>query len=185
MLDLKSLISVSIEKALNALTPKLSVPLAASGWTLYYIHTRHIMLLPSTVVVSALVVAVLCSFHALTSLVVRLWLIAQGLWQYHRERKRITGELDYLTGKEREILSYLLEKKQKTFEVLPDGEEAKTLIAKGLVVLTARRPPAIHRDITVEVPTHVWKLLLSRHEMFPYTPPKTEKVPWRTPWMAR
>ena len=39
---------------------------------------------------------------------------------------------------EREIIAYLLENRQKMFEVRPDGEETATLLAKGFVVHEVR-----------------------------------------------
>lgn len=102
-----------------------------------------------------------------------------------RDKRRIQKELNYLTPKERAIIAYLLAKKQKVFEVLPDGEEAATLIAKGFVVVAKRRPPAVHRDIIVEVPEHVWEVLLKNRAKFPYEGREPERAPWRTPWMAR
>lgn len=126
------------------------------------------------------------------SLFASFWNATKALRQHlvekflqHRDKKRLEKELEFMTPKEREIIAYLLAKKQKVFEVLPDGEQASTLIAKGFVVRTARKPPALHRDITVEIPAHVWDVLSKHQDSFPYQPSKSEAHAWRTSWMAR
>jgi hypothetical protein len=150
------------------------------------------MFLPAGVVVSALIVTVLCTCLALTSLVARIWNASGGLRQHlaemfhqYRDKKRIQRELDYLIPKERKIIAYLLAKQQRVFEVLRDGEQAATLIAKGFVVPTTRKPPAVLRDITVEVPPHIWDVLIKNRAKFPYEAPDSEAHPWRTHWMNR
>ena len=191
MFDFKSF-TENLGITLNALTPRITVPFAVAAWILLYIHTRGLMPLPAGLVVSTLIVAVLCTCLALTSLLAHLWNTTKCLRQHlaemfhhHRDKKRIQRKLDYLIPKEREIIAYLLAKQQRVLEVLPDGEQAASLIAKGFVVWTARKPPAIHRDITVEVPAHVWDVLVKNRAKFPYEAPKPETHPWRTHWMAR
>jgi len=191
MFDFKSF-TENLGTTLKALTPRITVPFAATGGILLYIHARDLMFLPAGVVVSALVVAVLCTCLALASLLARIWNATAGLRQHlaetfhhYRDRKRIQTELEYLIPKEREIIAYLLAKQQRLFEVLPDGEQAATLIAKGFVVPTTRKPPAVLRDITVEVPAHVWEVLVMNRSKFPYEVTNPEAHPWRTNWMAR
>jgi len=191
MFDFKSF-TENLGTTLNALRPRITAPFAAAAWILLYIQTRGLMSLPAGVVVAALIGGVLCTCLALTSLLAYLWNTTKGLRQHfvemfhhYRDKKRIQTELDYLTVEERVIIAYLLAKQQRVCEVLPDGEQAATLIAKGFVVWTVRKPPAIHRDITVEVPAHVWDVLVRNSARFPYEPPKPETHPWRTPWMAR
>ena len=177
---------------LNALTPRITVPFAAAAWILLYVHRRSLMPLPAGAVVSALIAAVLCTCLVLAALLSYLWNTTKGVRQHlvetfhhYRDKKRIQTELDYLIPKEREIIAYLLAKQQRLFEVLPDGEQAATLISKGFVVCTARKSPAVHRDITVEVPAHVWDVLVKNRAKFPYEAPKPERHPWRTQWMVR
>jgi hypothetical protein len=148
--------------------------------------------LPPTVVVVAIVVGILCTCLALTSLGASLWTATRS-WRYalsrlvflHRDKKRIEAELVFLTPYEPSILGYLLGKKQKMFEVLPDGEEAATLISKGFVVYRKRQPLALHRDVCVAIPDHVWQVLVKYQPQFPCQIPSPETQPWRTHWMAR
>jgi hypothetical protein len=184
--------SLNLGAALKALTPRVTVPFAGAAWILLYVHTKNLMALPPAVVVTALVIGVLCSCLALSSLVAALWGLTAGarrrvvqMFLRYRDKKRIETELGFLTPKEREIISYLLAKNQKMFEVLPDGEEAATLIAKGFVVYSVRRPLALHRDVAVEIPAHVWAVLVKHREKFPYEVRGSVAHPWRTPWMAR
>ena len=184
MFDFKSF-TENLGATLKALTPRITVPFAVTGWLLLYIHTAGWMVLPQPVVVSALVVGLLCTWLATAS--------ATGA-AYHRlvpvllrrgERRRIEAELEFLTPKERKILAYLLAKRQRMFQVQPDGEEASTLIAKGFVAHLARHAPVVHRDISVEVPAHVWEVLVKHREEFPYDESADRGHPWRTHWMAR
>jgi hypothetical protein len=183
----------SLGTTLNALKPRIAFSFAVAAWILLYVNARGLAFLPTVVVVSAVIVAILCTCLTLTNLLAYIWSITTGLrkhfaemFHHYRDKKRIQMELDYLTLKERKIIAYLLAKEQRLFEVLPDGEEAKTLIAKGIVVWTVRKPPAIHRDITVEVPAHVWDVLVKNRAKFPYeAPQKPEANPWRTHWAAR
>jgi hypothetical protein len=194
MLDFKSF-TENLATLLNALTPKITIPFAVAAWVLLYIHGRALMRLPSSVVVAALITAVLCSCLAVTGSIAGFWkataharqlLLRQ--WFEHREKKRIERDMEFLNPKEREIIAYLLAHKLRVFEVLPDGEQAATLIAKGYVVWTSRKPPALHRDITVEIPLYIWEVLSKHQSNFPYHPlAKSENRPnpWRTPWIAR
>jgi hypothetical protein len=178
--------------ALNALTPKITIPFAATGWLLIYVNsTGKISLTPPEVMV-ALVVAILCTGLATVGMVAGLWTAAQPfrvsvarrLW-LRREQQRVEAELEFLQPKERLILACLLAKNQKTIEVQPDGEEAATLIAKGFLVLPPRRPLAIHRDICLEIPPHAWNVLTAHRDQFPFNEAVDPPNPWRTHWMAR
>jgi len=191
MFDFKSF-TENLGATLNSLTPKITLAFAAAAWIVFYIHTHGIMALPSSVVVCALVVGVLCTCLGVGGLLACAWSaglglrkrIASNFYQYH-DKKRIEAELEFLTSEEREILAHLLAKKQRMIEVLPDGEKAATLIAKGFLVYPSRRPLAVHRDVLVEVPVHVWHVLIKHQSSFPYDAPERQAHPWRTHWMAR
>jgi len=165
MLDFKSF-TENLGTTLNALTPRITAPFAVTGWILLYVHARGWFVLSPSVVVVALIVGVLCTCLVLTSLAASLWAATRSLRDdcsrmvfRYRDKKRIEAELEYVIPNERGILGYLLAKNQKMFEVLPDGEEAATLIAKGFVVYPERQPPAVHR-------------LSKRSEMDRRAPPK-------------
>src|SRR5712692_8716469 len=186
MFDFKSF-TENLAATFKALTPKITIPFAAAAWILLYIHFRSWMILPPVVVVSALVVGVLFSCLAVVGLLTSLWNWTRGLrklfaWMFLQrvEKIRIEGELEFLIPQEREIIAYLLAKNQKMFEVLPDGEQAATLIAKGFVTYQPRGHLALRRDIAVEVPNHVWEVLAGRRAEFPYHARDPEKQPWRT-----
>jgi hypothetical protein len=182
----------SLGATLKELTPKITVGFAAAAWILLYAHTRGVFPLPPSVVVVAWIAGILCSCLALASVAASLWTATRSLRDacsrflfLRRDKKRVEAELPFLTPNERDILAYLLAKKQKMFEVLPDGEEAASLISKGFVVYPARRPLAIHRDVCVVVPDHVWKVLVRHSAEFPYQAPNPEIHPWRTHWQLR
>ena len=146
------------------------------------------MVLPPSVVVSALVVGVVCTCLAVVGLFPSAWratLPLHRLFALRRAQKRIEAERAFLQPKERRIVGCLLATKQRMVEVLPDGEEAKTLIAKGFLVSSQGQPRVVHRDMCYEVPAHVWDVLVKHQEEFPFDPASDPANPWRTHWMAR
>jgi hypothetical protein len=191
-------ISKLLAPLINALlNPPVTASIAATAAILLYLNSRRF--LPVTLeprfLLLIIVVGILFGSLACINIASSLWTATQGLRRLcvrriaiYRDRKRIEGEIAFLTPKERSIIAYLLAKKQKMFEVLPDGEEAITLISKGFVVYPARRPMGLHRDVAVEIPNYVWEVLLKHQNDFPYEPQTVNKVeihPWRTHWMAR
>jgi hypothetical protein len=191
-------ISKFLAPLFNALlNARITAAFAATAAIVLYLNSRHLLpiALEPGPLLGVLVVGILCGCLACINIMAWVWKVTESargglvrLIQRHREKKRIEREIPFLTPNERVIIAYLLAKKQKMFEVLPDGEEAITLISKGFVVHPARRPMALHRDIAVEVPDHVWEVLTKYQDEFRYEPPKDGKVevqPWRTYWMAR
>lgn len=187
MFDFKSFTD-NLGATLNSLTPRVTVPFAASAWILLYLHRSGSTVLPPTIVVSALVVGVLCTSLAVVGLLPFVGRTVQPLRRHfvlRREQKRIEDELPFLQPRERQIVGCLLATKRRMVEVLPDGEEAKTLIAKGFLVVSPRQPGVVHRDICVEIPIHVWEVLARHEQEFPFDPATQPSNPWRTHWMAR
>lgn len=97
-----------------------------------------------------------------------------------------------MTPKERQILAYLVEKKQKTFEADRDGGYAVTLISRGIVRLHLVHGQAIvEGSVPFTVPDHLYAELERNREQLKYVPefsdsyPDIEMEPWRIPWMAR
>lgn len=192
MLDLKS-VSDNVATMVRALTPKVTVAAAITAWLVFFIHVRGWMALPQAIIVSALVVGIFSTCLVFTSSVAWLWKAARPVREaivrgafLRAEKIRIERELAFLTPDERHILAYLLAKKQKMFEVQPDGEKAAMLISKGFLVV-AKGPPLIQRDIIVKVPEHVWDVLVDHSDEFHYgaTTDGKEIKPWRIPWMSR
>jgi hypothetical protein len=173
---------------------KVTASVALAAIILLSLNARHSLpvALEPAFIVGIVCAGVLCACLAILSALSSLWTATAGplarLVARKRDKKRIEAEIGFLTPKERSIISFLLANNQKMFEVLPDGEEAITLIAKGFVVHPVRHPMAFHRDIAVEIPDHVWDVLTKHKDRFPYEPPKhgePDIVPWRTNWMAR
>jgi hypothetical protein len=117
-----------------------------------------------------------------------------------RERSRAARKLEqsfrdyvpFLTDKDRQILGYLLHKKQKTFLADDDGGHASTLLARGFVKYIGVGGQRFDIDkVPMAIPDHVWKVLEEQPECFPYTPeysadhPRVEVHPWRMHWMER
>ena len=191
-------VSKFVTPLVNALlNPRLTAAVAIAAGILLYLNSRHLLpvaLEPGSVL-GVLVAGILCGCLAYINIGASLWTATKGLrhsctrrMTIHQDKKRIEREIPFLTPKERGIIGYLLAKDQKMFGVLPDGEEAITLISKGFVVSPPRQPPALHRDIAVVIPDHVWEVLTKHRGEFPYEPSKrgeTEVQPWRTHWMAR
>ena len=106
------------------------------------------------------------------------------------EKKAALDYLPYMTPKEKEIIAYLLENNLKTFTMARDGGYAVTLISRGIVqpavrdgqVASSFRTPAI-------IPDHIWDVLLSNRDKFPYiqpdNDPDTPEHPWRIHWMVQ
>jgi hypothetical protein len=191
-------ISKLISPLVHALLhPRITAAVAITAGVVLYLNVRHLLpvALEPGVLLVVLVVGILCGCVACVNIASSLWRGSKGLRhaftrriERHRDKKRIEGQIPLLSPKERRIIGYLLAKQQKMFEVLPDGEEAATLIAKGFVVHAPRQAMAIHRDIPVEVPDHVWEVLLKHQSEFSFEAPKAGEMevhPWRTHWMAR
>src|SRR5713226_6969240 len=128
MLDIKS-VSDNVATILRVLTPKLTIAFAIAAWLLLLINARGWMPLPQGIVVSALVVGIFSTCLVFTSLIAWLWKVVRPVREaivraafLRGEKIRIERELAFLTPDERHILAYLLAKKQKMFEVQPDGE---------------------------------------------------------------
>lgn len=191
-------ISKFITPLVNALlNPRITAAVALTAGLLVYLNSRHLLpvALEPALLLVVLIIGILCGCLTGINIVSSLWTASEGVRngflcsiERFQDKRRIERELPFLTPKERTIVGYLLAKKQKMFEVLPDGEQAITLLSKGFVVHASRGPMAVHRDIAVEVPEHVWKVLVRHQAEFLYEAPKggeTEAHPWRTHWMAR
>jgi hypothetical protein len=110
-------------------------------WLVAPLRQRHRLDATSASVgIAALGVAILCTSSP-SGVSLPDWTVTEPLrvdgtraFRFRWERRRIESELQYLQAKERQIIGYLLAKKQKMIEVQPDGEDAATLIAKGFLV---------------------------------------------------
>jgi hypothetical protein len=95
--------------------------------------------------------------------------------------------IPHMTEREREVISYLLAKNQKTFEAAADGGRVATLLSRGIVMIVARPNQHLDMDnVPMTIPDHLWDVLLKHKDQFPYTPPPDDEVephPWRRHWM--
>jgi hypothetical protein len=101
----------------------------------------------------------------------------------HRERVGLREFIPYMAQDEREIIAYLLAKKQKTFCTDADGGRAKTLLSRGIVITVAQdRQHLDMQNVPMAIPDHLWSVLESHRDHFPYTPADDEdyeEPPWR------
>lgn len=98
----------------------------------------------------------------------------------------IEYDLDYLSNKEREIISYLLQHNQRMFTAAVDGGHASTLISRGIVTKALRHSQVFDaEDCPMEVPRPVWALLQKHREKFPYELHEDDPHPWRVDWRER
>lgn len=191
MTDGLKFLGIDIAAIIRSLTAEVTFSFAMAAWIILLVHTQGWFLFPSIVTTTALIIGIICSCFVITN----SWAATKRLrdylfHQFHlwQDKKRIEKEIPFLTPHEKNILGYLLTYNQKMIEVLPDGEDAATLMAKGFLVLPNRCPLEIHRDIQVVVPDHIWKILVNHKENFSYRPVMNHGVetdPWRTHWMAR
>ncbi|MCX5890654.1 MAG: super-infection exclusion protein B [Deltaproteobacteria bacterium] len=133
----------------------------------------------------------LCGFLAISAIFsstpVQKW-IKQRL-TVHREKRAVRDYIQHMTEKEREIISYLLAKNQKTFFYTIDGGYAATLISRGIVVCGLRPGQAgSPHHIPFIIPDHIWSILMEHKKEFPYKRPprgETKIHPWAISWMVR
>lgn len=111
-------------------------------------------------------------------------------WQSIRTEKLEAEKfILYMSQKDREIIGYLLHHKRRMFQTENDGGYAAPLIARGII-----RVRGVHgqvMDLTrvpFEIPEHIWSVLETHQEEFPYKAPRKGEVevhPWAIHWMAR
>lgn len=87
---------------------------------------------------------------------------------------------------ERDIFGCLRTKNQRTFFASMDGDLASTLLGRGYVQLSIRGKQQV--DVMAApflVPEHIWDVIVSRPEDFPYEEPKDigrrRRLPWHSP----
>jgi hypothetical protein len=107
----------------------------------------------------------------------------------HKQKRAVREYIPHMTEKEREIISYFLAKKQKTFFYTIDGGYAATLISRGIVICGLRPGQAgSTHHIPFIIPDHIWSVLIKHKSEFPYKPPplgENEIHPWAIHWMVR
>lgn len=182
--------------------PKWLDILKASGWQttaiavacglfLLLAHWGWLPPLDPLIIIIASFGLLLCGSLAVAAIFsstpVKKWI--KHLLAFHREKRAVRDYIPHMTEEEREIISYLLAKKQKTFMYTIDGGYATTLISRGIVVCALRPGQAGSTwHIPFIIPDHIWSVLLEHRNEFPYKPPppgETEVHPWSISWMVR
>lgn len=103
-----------------------------------------------------------------------------------REVRELRKFIPYMTDKDRQIIGYLLYRKQRIFNYLEDGGYASDLIARGIVVFAVRQPQAVSEwRFPFEIPDHLWTELEQGKYEFEYRPDSDGVHPWAIPMMAR
>jgi hypothetical protein len=100
--------------------------------------------------------------------------------------EHLAEEIETLSKKEQEIISYLLHHKQRLFTCEVDGGNAATLISRGIVrkALTSGQAYT-YEDMPVEIPLEVWRFLRANADKFPYDGDDDDPYPWRKDWTER
>jgi len=107
----------------------------------------------------------------------------------HNQKRSVQKYIPHMTDKEKEIISYLLAKNQKSFMYAIDGGYAATLISRGIVVC-ALKPGQVASTwyIPFIIPDHIWSVLSKYKSQFKYKRPpqgENEVHPWAIPWELR
>ena len=115
----------------------------------------------------------------------RTWVL--HWWNLRRDQRGLRAYIPHMTEREREVISYLLAKNQKTIEAAADGGRAATLLSRGIVIIVARPNQHLDMDnVPMAIPDHFWDVLVQHKDQFPYTPAdddEREPHPWRRNWM--
>lgn len=185
--------------------------LKASGWQTgsiafaagLFLYLSKIGVLPELepwMVIATWVVVFLCGALAAAAMgSVVQWALQTGWAALQRRRARaklreaFIDDIPFLSERERLILGYLREKKQKTFVADHDGGYAATLLAKRYIYYIGVRGQTFDiNKVPMAVAEHVWTVMQERPEDFPYVPEydtsgrqRHEIIPWRIPWGAR
>jgi hypothetical protein len=106
-----------------------------------------------------------------------------------KAQKEVADYIPFMSGKERQIIGYLLKKRRKSFDAAHDGGYAAPLVARGIVVFIGKHGQAVDLErVPMAVPDHVWEVLEKHQDHFPHRPEMNgdvEMQPWRVPWMVR
>jgi hypothetical protein len=109
-----------------------------------------------------------------------------GRWQRKKgRRKAVADYIPHMNVHEREIIGYLLERNEKSFDCAADGGYAATLLGRGMLVRTLQPGQVFDMEhVPMTVPDDVWDVLSEHRDQFPANY-EGEAHPWRVPWMAR
>jgi hypothetical protein len=112
--------------------------------------------------------------------------------QWHGKRqaqKAVAAYIPFMSPKDRQIIGYLLQHRQKTFSCASDGGYAAALIARGIIRMAARPGQMVDlEDVPHLIPDYIWEVLEQHRDQFPHRPEmdgRVEVEPWREGWMAR
>jgi hypothetical protein len=104
-----------------------------------------------------------------------------------RQTREVRDYIPHMTPTERAIIAYLLARNQKSFVAAADGGNAMLLLSRAIVVRALAPGQVFYEtDMPMMIPDHIWHVLESHKDQFPYTPPpdgELEPHPWRVHWM--
>ena len=87
---------------------------------------------------------------------------------------------------EREIIAYLLHRRERMFTADLDGGHPTTLISRGIVRRALRQGQAFDSsDVPMEIPRPVWNVIKTMKKQFPYSGDEDEPHPWRVGFYDR
>ena len=106
--------------------------------------------------------------------------IAQPVTPVGFDADQVKEELNELSKKETEIISYLLHHNERLFTADMDGGHAATLVSRG-IVRNALRPGQVFdvTDVPMEIPRAIWNVLKTIKDRFPYSGDADDPYPWR------
>ena len=100
-----------------------------------------------------------------------------------RLKEKFANEIEFLTPMERQIIGYLLEKRQKVFQTNLDGGKAATLLAQGYIsVLNRGQLLDLESGVPMVVNEIAWEVWERNRGNFQYQP-KTERGREVAPWL--
>ena len=107
-------------------------------------------------------------------------------WHFRKARRKAVADyIPHMAEDERTVIGYLLEHNQKSFDCDVDGGNARTLLARGIIVNAVRPGQVFEMDrAPMNVPDDVWDVLVKHRHAFPGKY-KGDAHPWRVHWMAR
>jgi hypothetical protein len=90
-----------------------------------------------------------------------------------------------MTEKDREIIGYLLHRKERMFTADVDGGHARLLVSLGIIRSALKSgQPFYENDAPFEMPMSVWRILVKHKDRFP-VPDDDAPHPWRVHWLER
>lgn len=156
---------------------------AASGtvWYLIYLGFLGKSFPYSWIPDAALVACVLFLFLGVGSLLAKIFVGTNSWWRSKKARKAAVDRLNSLSAIEHNILSYLVQSDQRSFNARLDNGDVVLLLQKGLVQRFGGQQSVM--EIAHFVPDHIWSALQARRHDF-NSADLAGDPPWHRNWMS-